>query len=590
MPDSSTCAMIGKAHHTCDQRMEWVVMDVRLFFTLALAVLLLPSCAPPQDGNGQFCATLPPESRHCTVFTIAKGDQVFFGGNDDYINTDSTYWVDPGGAAAFGAIWIGTLDNVQQGVNERGLAYDANGLPRVDVASHPERIRVTGDYTSYPIQILRECATVEEVIDWVNTHQWHTYMHDQMQFADASGDAVVISAGTDGELVFTRKPHGDGFLVSTNFNVANPLNGYGYPCSRYDKAQDVLSQLVSRPGELEAPDAAAVLDAVHVEGSTSWTLASMLADLPHGLVYLYYFYQFDRPVVLDVAKEIAQARTDRPLSELFPDDVRQEAARRYQHIQATRHRCRWAGMTWLALVLVCLAALIVLSAYNRPRLGPQPGLVFWIPLVTLLGPLGLLVRFAVGRRQVDGWRAALLEAAGDVLPVAVAFAISLTTIILVPAAQASEPLQIVLILGLPLTCEWLIFQGLLLAPATRKGYLRTLGQRLPQALVAANLGLAGVIAVGMPLVNGSLSACPIMPFSAWTVAAWWAIAALGALPGCVLLWLYEYWAVRHGFQGWGVLASGQGDVRTPSWRRLWWWILLSFVALCGGLVVAMLIR
>ena len=164
------------------------------------------------------------------MFTVSKGEQVFFGGNDDYINPDSYYWVDPGGAQGYGAIWIGTPDNVQQGVNEKGLAYDANGLPRVDVNPHLERKPVSGGYTSYPIHILHECATVEEVIAWVNTHQWHSYMHDQMQFADATGDAVIISAGADGEVVFTRKPRGDGYLVSTNFNVANPANGYGYPC------------------------------------------------------------------------------------------------------------------------------------------------------------------------------------------------------------------------------------------------------------------------------------------------------------------------------------------------------------------------
>lgn len=31
----------------------------------------------------------------CTVFTVSKGDQIYFGGNDGYINPDSYYWVDP---------------------------------------------------------------------------------------------------------------------------------------------------------------------------------------------------------------------------------------------------------------------------------------------------------------------------------------------------------------------------------------------------------------------------------------------------------------------------------------------------------------
>ena len=32
----------------------------------------------------------------CTVFTLSKNHQVLFGGNDDYIHSDSYYWVDPG--------------------------------------------------------------------------------------------------------------------------------------------------------------------------------------------------------------------------------------------------------------------------------------------------------------------------------------------------------------------------------------------------------------------------------------------------------------------------------------------------------------
>lgn len=69
------------------------------------------------------------EPVHCTVFTISKGNQVFFGGNDDYTEADSYYWVDTGGMH-YDVLWIGQPDNVQQGVNERHLAYDANGLPR----------------------------------------------------------------------------------------------------------------------------------------------------------------------------------------------------------------------------------------------------------------------------------------------------------------------------------------------------------------------------------------------------------------------------------------------------------------------------
>lgn len=528
--------------------------------------------------KGPSCSPDPPSG--CTVFTVSRGDRVFFGGNDDYINPDSYYWVDPGGAQGYGAIWIGTPDNVQQGVNEMGLAYDANGLPRVDTNPHPERKSVSGSYSSYPIQILRECATVAEVIEWVNTHQWHSYMHDQMQFADASGDAVIISAGPDGELVFTRKPPGDGFLVSTNFNVADPSNGYGYPCWRYETAQKLLDKLVSQEHELTARDAASVLEAVHVEGGASWTIESLVADLPKGVIYLYYFYQFDQPIVLNVAEEIANPRNPGPLSKLFSDAVQQEAARRYQRIRAQAGGCQWLGIAWFGLILASLIPLLI-SSRNENQLR-----VFWTLVVIILGPLGLLVWLVARRRCGAGtWPAALVEMAGDVMPTVIAFMAMLVVFITIPATGAAAPVQLSLVLGLPLLVGWLFFQGPLLASATQEGYTRTLGQRLPQAWVVANLGMAGITAVALPLASLSPRICSFFPLPLWTVTALWAVVALGALVGGLLLLIFERWAVRRGFRAWSVLASAEGEVVSPPWRNLWWWILLSYVALFGGIVV-----
>ena len=152
-------------------------MKLKVFALLALLIMLLAACGPVQPRYASQAPASRPcndsDVRHCTVLTVSQGDRVFFGGNDDYINRDSTYWVDPGGATRYGAIYFGEPDNVQQGFNEKGLAYDANGLPRAPVNSHPGREPVFGGYTSYPIQILQECATVEEVIAWVQEHQWH---------------------------------------------------------------------------------------------------------------------------------------------------------------------------------------------------------------------------------------------------------------------------------------------------------------------------------------------------------------------------------------------------------------------------------
>jgi hypothetical protein len=77
-----------------------------------------------------------------------------------------------------------------------------------------------------------------------------------------------------------------------------------------------------------------------------------------------------------------------------------------------------------------------------------------------------------------------------------------------------------------------------------------------------------------------------------TVLSWWAIAILGASAGGLLLYAYHAWAVRRGFAAWSALSWDTGNtgggttaVSSPSWRRLWLWILLGFVVLVAGIVL-----
>lgn len=83
---------------------------------------------------------------------------MYFGGNVDATSINSYYWVDAGDDHHYGSIWIGPPDNIYLGVNEQGLAFGANGLPRNNIDQ-----QTASDINNAPIQILRECATVEEV-------------------------------------------------------------------------------------------------------------------------------------------------------------------------------------------------------------------------------------------------------------------------------------------------------------------------------------------------------------------------------------------------------------------------------------------
>ena len=460
------------------------------------------------------------------------------------------------------------------------------------MSAHPGRKPVYGSYASYSIQILQECATVAQVIAWVQEHQWHEAMHDQLHFADAGGDAVVISAGPDGKVAFTRKPAGDGYLVSTNFNLADRTNG-AWPCWRYERARELLHEIDSAD-ELTAERAASVLDAVHVASPSGFTILSVLGDLPHGLVYVYLFYQFDAPIVLDVAGEIAgaaengRATAPRPLRDLFPPETVNRVDRAYQRLMARPVRCDAASWAWLGLVVVSLLALVLLA---RPR---GRALAFWSGVVAVLGPVGLLAWGIAARpRRARGRQSrALVEVVGDLIPSVVGMVAALLVLVRVPTWSRNPLLQLFAFYGIPLSFGLLLYQTPLLAWATKRGYLRTLWDRLPAVLVSTHLAMAGLFVLEVPLIKWHLETCG---FGAWTVLSWWAIAAAGACAGGLLLYAYHTWTVRRGYRAWSALLWGAGEadgrrvgVASPPWRRLWVWVVGSFVVLAAGIVLGLI--
>jgi hypothetical protein len=132
----------------------------------------------------------------------------------------------------------------------------------------------------------------------------------------------------------------------------------------------------------------------------------------------------------------------------------------------------------------------------------------------------------------------------------------------------------------------LVFHVPLLSRYSANGPGKFLLHRLPHILVAANLGLAGFVLVALPLVRMSVRFCRIMPLSFYTFFTFWAITAAGALAGGFLLFVFEYWAVRHGYRAWSSITDKDCTLQTASWKRLWWWVLISYVLLLAGLVLS----
>jgi hypothetical protein len=183
-------------------------------------------------------------------------------------------------------------------MNDQGLCVDGNGLGPYSINPHYER---ESQYCHMLAQVLWECATVEDVVGWFLTHQIGDSMPYQLHFADATGDAVVVSAGSDNEIAFTRIGF-DSCLVSTNINVADPSQDV-YDCWRYSISMSMLTAIPSASA-LTAEACRDVLDAAHNEGTYA-TKYSNVFDCVNKDIYIWYDRDYTNVAMLSLNVELA---------------------------------------------------------------------------------------------------------------------------------------------------------------------------------------------------------------------------------------------------------------------------------------------
>lgn len=258
----------------------------------------------------------------CTIFTVAWDDTVLFGNNEDHHSRDLVVGFQPRSAAGYGSVHLGTRHAdgslwYAGAVNEQGLAWDVNSAPREPLNPHPERPRSHAE-DNFLTTITKRASTVAGAIQIAKTFDFGDAMAYQIHIADATGDAVIIGAGANREVAFTRISPDDGYLVSTNFNRANyDTNDVGW---RYETAMTMLSQL--GPERSLTPEyARGILNAVHLNMLTTYTLYSNVIDLGNEVIYLNYMAQYGETIALDIAEELAKGERVVDMRELFSTET-----------------------------------------------------------------------------------------------------------------------------------------------------------------------------------------------------------------------------------------------------------------------------
>ena len=322
-----------------------------------------------------FFVTYYKPGKSCTIFTAKQGDTVLYGNSEDQHNPDPVIGFYPPSSEGYGSVHFGTTGadgqyNFEGAVNDQGLAWDCNSTPRgkLDPDPNPGKPYYL-DHPNFLYRITKKAATVDEAIRIAKYYHFGDVLLGQYHIADANGNAVVISAGPDGKVAFTRNDPGEGYLLSTNFNLAQPEKG---PVDfRWDVAKERLEALFT--GVVLSPEYAMdTMESVHLEALTTYTLYQNVLDLNENKIYLTYMSQYNEIAEIDMEEEFSKGQRVVEMREFLSNETAAAGDAAYQRFAARFTLFKIAVIAILAGLILLLVWLIYRRINRRDQLAPYP--------------------------------------------------------------------------------------------------------------------------------------------------------------------------------------------------------------------------
>lgn len=359
-----------------------VIVTFLTIFTIS-ALVLTSFRAGDTPGNDQ-----PKSSAFlggsCTTFFVSYGDMALLCDSED-MGTDhplaskpeeSVIWFYPSSThlgGKYGVLALGWFCNdsvsFQSGMNGKGLGLGLTAIPPTPLNSHPEKPFSPTSHGSLYYRILWDSASVTEAIQIASNYDLEE-LHYQILIGDASGDAVIISPGSDGELAFTRKEPTEDYLVASTYNCAIPESYIGGDSfKRYDTAVAALENLENSTNSI-VDQCSSILESVHRQSSVqlgAYTAYSSIFDLKSRVTYIHYLSQFDEVIELNMDEELIKGQHYYRLSELVPMRTNDQALAQYQAAQSRGWLVISGISIGILMLLIGLTFLIYIKVKKRRK-------------------------------------------------------------------------------------------------------------------------------------------------------------------------------------------------------------------------------
>lgn len=164
-------------------------------------------------------------SNACTIFSYAKGGEVFAAANEDDYTPFIRIWFNPRTKERYGSVCFGAPDmQVASAMNEYGLFFDFAAA-----SFDPSKLKSKNPYSGFLMwDVLGKCRNVKEALEIITKYDYNS--PSQVLLADAEGNSVLINP--EG----TIKKNGD-FQINANCNLVNKK----ISCRRPELVKEMLS-------------------------------------------------------------------------------------------------------------------------------------------------------------------------------------------------------------------------------------------------------------------------------------------------------------------------------------------------------------
>ena len=340
-----------------------------------------------------FLLLLPLPLVACTAFVMHKDGRTFIGNNEDSWCTQGRVRFAPAADGGYGAVYFSSWTGHplkdwgdQLGMNQAGLVFDGLVIQPKDAVA--QRGKQFLDFAELTNRLMERCADVDEAVSFLAEYD-RSFLYQSMLFlADASGAYAIVQSDT---VIVGNEPH---FAVG-NWRMACNTDMDAVPIPRLQQGRALLTEGVE-------PTVEGALSVLKVMRSSrdflgNGTFFSTLFEPDSGRVQLFFYHNFEHPVVFDLNAELAKGPHTLDLPSLFPPNAEFQALQAYR----TPFHQRWlfwglVAVAGLAVLLGLACGLVFLVRVARRLLGKAtapfwPQLLVGLGMVALVGLIGILL-------------------------------------------------------------------------------------------------------------------------------------------------------------------------------------------------------